>query len=213
MKQQIHIGIICDNYILFKGLEKMINKTSRFKIVTYIDVNFNNTDYIDPSVEDPDIFILCFDNTQASYIINKLNLLYSRAKLLMVADHAGGYKSSSMERYGIHGILSKYSSSQELERAILSVYFTGKYYYGKHNNWKTPHALAARGGVVNITTLEKNALILLSSEMEISEIANNLDTTERIVNAYMKLLLRKFKVKSRAGLAICAHSLGVLHYN
>lgn len=112
--------------------------------------------------------------------------------------------------YGANGYMLKNCSTDDMVKAILSVYHHGVYY----PDIETMHLYESikRGdvGLPAITYKEMELLKLVCTDMTWSNIAERLDVSEEAVDQYRDNLYRKLRVNTRTALALFAIQTGIV---
>lgn len=214
MEQKIRVGIISDNHIFLNGLHSLTSGLGRYEVV----LKSSNKDRLlqvfeNPDKDGPELLIISTDEIgmDIELSIASLKGMYRDVKVLLMSTYNNHYNIVKALKYGANGYISRNCGVQELHKALLSVYYTEIYYNesftGLRISMPDRHLLEAFS---NITALEREALSLFATELSYKEIADAMNTSIEIVEAYRDLLFEKFKVKSRVGLVVWAYAIGEL---
>lgn len=214
MEQKIRVGVISDNFVFLNGLCKITASHGRYEVVLKSNSKERLLNVFEnPEEEGPELIIISTDEMcqDTELMIAGIKAVYPHGKVLIMSNYNNQYNIVKALRYGANGYLSRGCDGQELHRALLSIYYTDIYYNESYSGVRI--GMSDRyilENVTNITELEREALTLFATEMSYKEIADTMNTSVEIVEAYRDLLFEKFKVKSRVGLVVWAHAIGEL---
>ena len=211
------MGVISDNFVFLNGLCRIIDSLGRYEVVLKSNTKERLLNVFEnPEEEGPELMVISTDemNQDTELMLAGIKAVYPQAKVLIMSNYNNQYNIVKALRYGANGYISRGCDGQELHRSLLSIYYTDIYYNETYTGIRI--GMSDRyilENVTNITELEREALSLFATEMSYKEIADSMNTSVEIVEAYRDLLFEKFKVKSRVGLVVWAHAIGELSIN
>lgn len=211
MEQKIKIGIISDNYIFLSGLSRSLEKTGRYEVALKSGVEGKLLRVFDKEEDIPELFVLHTEelNADTALSVSALKGFYPTGKVLLMSGFDNQYNLVKAFKYNANGFIARNCGLEELHRSLLSIYYTGIYYneaYGNLGLYFTDAALL--DAMTNITDLEREALGYFATELSYKEIADAMNTSIEMIEAYRDLLFQKFNVKSRIGLVVWAYAIG-----
>lgn len=214
MEQKIRVGIISNNQVFLNGLCKLTDNIGRYEVVlkSHNDESLLKV-FKNPEQNAPELLVINTDEIgmDVELQIASIKGLYPEVKVLVMSNYNNQYNIVKALKYGANGYVARNCDVHELHKAMLSVYYTDIYYNECFTGLKL--SLPDKNlleSVSNITMLEREALALFATEMSYKEIADTMNTSIEIVEAYRDLLFEKFKVKSRVGLVVWAYAIGEL---
>ncbi|MDH5599099.1 MAG: response regulator transcription factor [Cyclobacteriaceae bacterium] len=198
--------VIADNQLLFRqGLREYLlhHKLSN---------NVLETDSKDQLLsllknESPDIVLsdIDFSEQNGLKIIETIVNNYPKVKILVISMYESDEMISHIIDLGVHGYLSKSSSSKEFEYALNRIYEDGYFYNHRvttiiRNSILKPGKVKEMDRLVYLTNRELIILRLICDEKTTKEIAKILEISPRTVDDSRKDLLVKTKTKNMVGL-------------
>jgi len=129
----------------------------------------------------------------------------SKAKIIVLAEHAGDAEIKKALRKGAAGYICKDVSPDELIKAIRTVAKGGKYIPDD-----IAQILSANLGQEEITSAESNVLRMIVGGMSNKEIAFALDISENTVKSHVQNIFGKIGVSDRTSAATTAIKRGLV---
>ena len=202
MEKTIRIIIADDHPIIRKGLKEII---ADIPGVIAIDEAENGNELIRKMENCKyDLIILDISMPDLSGIdaIKHINKIDKSVRILIFSIYSEDHYAVRFLKAGAHGYLQKICESSEIIEAVKSVtggkkYFSNEVYekfiMNKENNFIfTPHEL--------LSNREYDIMLLLASGKKSSEIASELDVSEKTVSTHKKRILDKMSMKKNAEL-------------
>ncbi len=155
----------------------------------------------------PDVTILSLRLPDACAIDELDNFFAenSRAKIIVLANHAGDAEISRALKKGASGYVCKDISADELLKAI-NLVFVGK----KYISAEVAEILSENIGNEELTPSEHTVLRMLVGAMTNKEIAFALDISENTVKTHVKNIFGKLTVSDRTAAATLAIKRGLV---
>lgn len=210
MEQQINIAIADDHQLFREGIATIINFYPNLHVI--YDVG-NGEELLQKMTQElPDVVLLDLkmpkvDGMEAA---ERIKDLYPQVKIIVLTMHHQEDFIIHMLKIGVNAYLLKNTSSQEVKKAIESVY--AKDYYFDENisqvmlkGLRKKHVIKPKlEANTRLTPREGEVLELICREYTTSEIAEKLFVSTRTVETHRKHLLEKLGAKNTAGLVIKA---------
>ena len=163
----------------------------------------------------PDSVLLDIDLPQMSglEVAEALRKELPNIKVLILSMHqSAGCLTRSLQS-GARGYVLKGSSPEELLKAIETV-LAGECYFSPeiaHLAFKQViQGNGARPGATELTSREKEVLVLIARGLSNKEIANNLNLSVRTVETHREHVMRKLAIHNAAGLTRFALATGLI---
>jgi DNA-binding NarL/FixJ family response regulator len=155
----------------------------------------------------PDVAILSLRLPDACAIDELDNFFAenSRAKIIVLADHAGDSEISRALKKGASGYVCKDISAEELLKAV-NLVFVGKKYIPS----EVAEILSENIGNEELTPSEQTVLRMIVGAMTNKEIAFALDVSENTVKTHVKNIFGKLNVSDRTAAATLAIKRGLV---
>lgn len=195
-KYVIDVYIVDDHQLVCEGISDLINQSGQ----AHVSYTFTTLEACRLALQNrrPDVLLLDISMpdgdgiTFCQQIVNE----YPKVKVIAITIHDEYSMIQRMMACGAHGYVLKSSSSEELLKAINSVW-QGKEYVSTQ---VTDILEKGKANSVTLTEVEKNILRLICDGHTNPEIAKELNLSTETVNWYRKRLLAKFDVKNTVGL-------------
>ena len=198
--------IIADNQLLFRqGLKEYLTHHSLSNHV----VETGSKDKLLSTLKksSPDIVLsdIDFSEQNGLKIIETILKNYPKVKILIISTYESNEMISHIIDLGVHGYISKNSSSREFEYALQRIYEDGYFYNHQvttiiRNSILNPGRVKERERLAYLTNRELIILRLICDEKTTKEIAKILEISPRTVDDSRKELLVKTKTKNMVGL-------------
>ena len=198
--------VIADNQLLFRqGLREYL-------LHHHLSHNVMETGSKDKllsllKTSSPDIVLsdIDFSEQNGLKIIETIINTYPKVKILVISMYESNEMISHIIDLGVHGYLSKCSSSEEFEYALNRIHKEGYFYNHQvttviRNSILKPGKVKERDSLAYLTNRELIILRLICDEKTTKEIAKILEISPRTVDDSRKELLTKTKTKNMVGL-------------
>lgn len=207
---------MCDDQIMMLDLVlDYLSKDPDFKIINRATSGEKCLEQIKNGCI-PDILILDISMPKgiSGYEVSKqLQLNFPGIKIICLSMLTNCNTVKAMIRYGAKGFLFKDSNPCEIARAIKLVY-SGVEYYPSCLNLSPAEILAYKNTPIdwleNITRAETVTAKLISTDLSINLVADEMNISVSAVNKKIKRLLKKTNTTSRIGLLAFLRRVGVL---
>ena len=206
--------IIADDHTMFlQGIVSLLDVEENINIVGKATNGIELFQIIENSI--PDIILLDIsmpqmDGIQVTKIIKQK---FPSVKILIVSTHSNIQVIAKLIRMGVDGYLLKNAEKRELLHAIETIQ-NGTTYFCKEveeknddNNSKIKYETFQ---ITELSSREKEILILIAQEFTGSEIAEKTFISLNTVNTHRRNLISKLNVKNTAGLVKYAIEYGLL---
>ena len=206
--------IIADDHTMFlQGIVSLLDVEENINIVGKATNGIELFQIIENSI--PDIILLDIsmpqmDGIQVTKIIKQK---FPSVKILIVSTHSNIQMIAKLIRMGVDGYLLKNEERRELLQAIETIQ-NGTTYFCKEveeknddNNSKIKYETFQ---ITELSSREKEILILIAQEFTGSEIAEKTFISLNTVNTHRRNLISKLNVKNTAGLVKYAIEYGLL---
>lgn len=211
--QPISIAIVDDLQLFRQGIASLINNAPEFNLLIEADngVVFLET-LAKPGQEIPQIALIDMEMPVMDGIVlnEQLQKHYPGIKVIILSVHAKERLIAHMINSGASGYLLKNCDKEELLNAIRTVHNNG-FYINMHalramqNTASRKQKITSIDGIpIDISSREKEILVLICQEYNNAEIAEKLYLSQRTVEGYRNNLLSKTGCKNTAGLVIFA---------
>lgn len=205
MDNQIKVLIIENETLVRVGLRTILASQEDFLIVGETDSSAEGLELFQRMIPHVTLISLRFPDTCAVTEIEKFTKISPRAKIIVVASHAGDAEISRSLQQGAKGYICKDISEKELVEAVQTVAKGGKY---------IPQDIAAilseNIGQEPLTVSEKRILEMIVGGKSNKEIAYNLDISENTVKTHVKNIFEKINVSDRTSAATTAIKRGLV---
>ena len=205
MADSIKVLIIEDQPLTRIGIRSVLEKAGGFEIVGEADNAAEGFKLF--SDEHPDVTILGLRFPDSCSIDDLDNYFAqdSKAKIIMLAEHAGDAEINKALRKGALGYICKDVSSADLLIAIKAVAVGRKFIPDE-----IAQILSENIGKEELTPAEANVLRMIVGGMSNKEIAFGLDITENTVKTHVKNIFEKIGVSDRTSAATLAIKRGLV---
>jgi two-component system nitrate/nitrite response regulator NarL len=212
-KQKIKVLVVDDHPVVRKGLQSCLERQQRLKVVGEAsdgEEALVRTRELAPDVVLMDISMPRMNGLAVTEVLRKET---PKVKVLVLSMHSNREYIFRIIQAGAHGYISKEAKPEELLRAIESVYEGGTFF--------SPEiARAALNQLVNsggkkqpfdqLTSREREVLILIAEGQSNKEIASKLDIGVRTIETHRERIMRRLNIHSVAGLTKFAIANGMI---
>lgn len=214
------ISIIDDHQIITESLKKLLLRNEGVEeIDTYPDAETFLGKITAASLPDIVITDLLMPGINGIELVEKVKATYRQAqvKIIILSSITDVQTIKHALRMGADGFLSKNTSIDELQEAILTVQ-EGKNYIGESLRKNLLDAVFTEEQVVyHLSPREKEVLHKVCSGFTIKEIAYDMNLSVHTVQYYHRNVMTKLKVKRTSDLIVFAMQSGLyipdIHYN
>lgn len=211
--EKIKIIIADDHTMFLQGIVSLLENEENINILGVAPNGKEVFKIIDSAL--PDILLLDIsmpemDGIEVTKIIKQQ---FPSVKILIISTHSNIQMIAKLIRMGVEGYLLKNAEKEELLHAIYTINKGGNYFCkeveGKNddNNSKIKSETSQ---ITELSSREKEILILIAQEFTGNEIAEKTFITLNTVNTHRRNLISKLNVKNTAGLVKYAIEYGLL---
>ena len=206
---RIHIALVDDQRMFRDGLKALLNALENMEVVLECE---NGRTFLEQCSDAIDIVLLDVEMPEFNGLetMEELHRMRSSIKVIFVSVNKEALLISRMMELGARGYLTKDTTAEELETAILSVHQTGFYF----NDLVSQSLLIKLAGkehvnptfnyVEHLSEREKEVLQLICQERTTKEIADQLFLSPKTVENHRSRIMDKTGVRNTAGLVIFA---------
>ena len=205
MKTPIRVLIVENQTLVKLGIETILNEQNDIKIVGEAETSAAGLRLFQELK--PDVTILGLrlpDSCAVDEIENYLGES-ERAKIIVLADHAGDAEISRSLKNGASGYVCKDVSADNLLKAIRTVHAGKKYLQAEVAN-----ILGENLGQEELTKTELKILRAIAAGKANKEIAFDLNVSENTVKTHVKNVFEKLGVSDRTSAATLAIKRGLV---
>lgn len=197
---QVKVAICCQVHLYAEGLCKLLEDDDEISVLGVAD---NDNDIEKLINMGPDIVVT--DISSRKSVLNAMSGDKRKNILLVNSDFTtlGGDNLRSMITEGIGGLLPKDSDSKVFHKAIKKLY-GGELWLDRQTMREVFSGDKQVSHGINLTKKESEILVHVCEGLSNKEIANKLYISEQTVKSHCNHLFKKFGVKSRLKLAVCA---------
>ena len=197
---QVKVAICCQVHLYAEGLCKLLEDDDEIIVLGVADNNDDIEKLIDMG---PDIVVT--DIPSRKSVLHAMSGDKRKNILLVNSDFTtlGGDNLRSMITEGIGGLLPKDSDSKVFHKAIKKLY-GGELWLDRQTMREVFSGDKKVSHGINLTKKESEILVHVCEGLSNKEIANKLYISEQTVKSHCNHLFKKFGVKSRLKLAVCA---------
>ncbi len=205
MKTPIRILIVENQTLTRVGIKTILSEQSDLEIVGEAKTGAEGFELFRELKPDVTILSLRLPDTCAIDILEDYYNENGRAKILILAEHAGDAEISRSLKKGASGYVCKDISESELIRAIRAVNAGGKYIPAE-----IAGILSENYGQEELTPAERKILQMIVGGNSNKEIAFDLNVSENTVKTHVKNVFEKLGVSDRTSAATLAIKRGLV---
>jgi len=205
MKTPIRILIVENQTLTRVGIKTILNQQSDLEIVGEAKTGAEGFELFRELKPDVTILSLRLPDSCAIDILEDYYNENGRAKILILAEHAGDAEISRSLKKGASGYVCKDISESELIRAIRAVNAGGKYIPAE-----IAGILSENFGREELTPAERKILQMIVGGNSNKEIAFDLNVSENTVKTHVKNVFEKLGVSDRTSAATLAIKRGLV---
>ncbi len=211
--QKINVAIVDDQSLFREGIVSILKTVPQFNLVleaasgAELEALFSSASVL------PDVLLMDMklEDSTGIELHDIVQKRYPGIKVLVLSMYAQERLVFRMIEAGAAGYLAKNCSKEELITAIATVYKNG-FYFNDHSlsAMKNATANSSRAAIninnipIELSSREKEILLLVCKEMTNAEIAEQLFISIRTVDGHRNNLLGKTGCKNTAGLVVFA---------
>jgi len=212
-KTKIKVLVVDDHPVVRKGLQSCLAKHDHIKVVGEAsdgDEAMRKARELSPDLILMDITMPKMNGLAVTELLRKES---PRTKVLVLSVHSNKEYIFRVIQAGAHGYVSKEAPPDELLRAIESV-FEGEPFFSEDIARAALNQFVATGGkkepFAQLTTRERQVLVLIAEGQSNKEIANKLGIGVRTIETHRERIMRRLDIHSVAGLTKFAIANGMV---
>jgi two-component system nitrate/nitrite response regulator NarL len=212
-KTKIKVLVVDDHPVVRKGLQSCLAKHDHIKVVGEAsdgDEAMRKSRELSPDLILMDISMPKMNGLAVTELLRKEA---PRTKVLVLSVHSNKEYIFRVIQAGAHGYVSKEAPPDELLRAIESV-FEGEPFFSEDIARAALNQFVATGGkkepFAQLTTRERQVLVLIAEGQSNKEIANKLGIGVRTIETHRERIMRRLDIHSVAGLTKFAIANGMV---
>jgi len=205
MKTPIHILIVENQTLTRVGIETILNEQNDIEIVGEAETSADGLRLFEQIKPDVTILSLRLPDSCAVDEIENYLKKNERAKIIVLADHAGDAEISRSLKNGAFGYVCQDVSATDLVKAIRTVHAGKKYLQAEVAN-----VLNENIGQEELTKTERKILQAIVAGKANKEIAFDLNVSENTVKTHVKNVFGKLGVSDRTSAATLAIRRGLV---
>lgn len=209
---QITIAVAEDHRIMRQGLIALLHSLENYQILFAGEDGMALIKWLEKSKQQPDICIMDIgmkpmDGFDTALFLKKN---FPDVKILVLSMLECEFSIIRMLQNGARGYLHKDTDTEELDRALQTIY-TGQFY---HSELVSEKALkkAQKPNGAGITNREAEFLTLCCTGLVYKEIADKMKVSPHTVNGYRNALFEKLGIRSRSALIMHALHSGIVTF-
>ncbi|MDQ3062273.1 MAG: response regulator transcription factor [Acidobacteriota bacterium] len=205
MKTPIHILIVENQTLTRVGIETILREQNDIEIVGEAETSADGFRMFKQIKPDVTILSLRLPDSCAVDEIENYLKENERAKIIVLADHAGDAEISRSLKNGAFGYVCQDVSATDLIKAIRTVH-AGK----KYLQTEVANALSENFGQEELTRTERKILQAIVAGKANKKIAFDLNVSENTVKTHVKNVFEKLGVSDRTSAATLAIKRGLV---
>jgi len=205
MKTPIRILIVENQTLTRIGIETILNEQNDIEIVGQAETSADGFRLFEQMKPDVTILGLRLPDSCAVDEIESYLKENERAKIIVLADHAGDAEISRSLKNGAFGYVCQDVSATDLVKAIRTVH-AGK----KYLQMEVANILSENFGQEELTKAEQKILQAIVAGKANKEIAYDLNVSENTVKTHVKNVFEKLNVSDRTSATTLAIRRGLV---
>lgn len=202
---KIRVLLIEDQTLTRIGIKTVLEQSDAVELVAEADDGVKGLEVFRQQSPEVTLLSLRLPDSCAVDTLKDYFTAAPKAKIIILAAHAGDAEISRSLQRGASGYVLKDVSTAELIKAIQTVY-AGKKYIPSN----IASVLSENLGSEELTPSEQRVLELIVEGRSNKEIARNLNITENTVKTHVKNILGKLSVDDRTAAATSAIKRGIV---
>jgi len=206
---KIKIALAEDYTIVRKGIKEIIESFSEFEVTLDVSNGKELIKALSVNRQLPDICVLDINMPEMNgyETAKKLKELFPQTKILALSMYDSEYNIVKMLKSGANGYVLKETDTQELYRALMSVYKNG-YFHSEIVSGIVIKMMQDGSDNNMLTDKEMELLSHICSDLTYKEIGELMCVSGRTVEGYRNSLFEKLNIRTRTGLALFALRIG-----
>ncbi|MEP7038659.1 MAG: response regulator transcription factor [Acidobacteriota bacterium] len=205
MQNVIRVLLIENQTLTRIGIKAILSEQNDIEIIGETDTSAKGLEIFKKDAPDVTILGLRLPDSCAVDEIEKYLKENDKAKIIVLAEHAGDSEISRSLKNGAFGYICKDISPDELTKAIRIVNKGKKYIPGEIAEILSEHI-----GHEELTPAERKVLAQIVKGKSNKEIAHDLEVSENTVKTHVKNILGKLGVSDRTSAATLAIRRGLV---
>jgi two-component system NarL family response regulator len=205
MKSQIRILIIHNEVLTRIGIKTVLEKQNDFEIIAEAENNVKGFELFKELKPDVVILSLRLPESCAVDDLDKYFAENKRARIIVLADHAGDAEITKSLKKGALGYICKDVSEEDLIKAVRVVNAGNKYIPSE-----IASVLSENLGAEELTKTETRVLQMVVGGMSNKEISFALDVSENTTKTHVKNIFDKLGVSDRTTATTTAIKRGLV---
>lgn len=205
MRNKIRVLLIENQALTRIGIKTILTEQPDIEIVGEAATSAEGFDLFRQKKTDVTLISLRLPDSCAVDEIEKFLTENSRAKIIVVAEHAGDAEIARSLKSGAFGYVCKDVSADDLVKAVRAVYSGRKYLQDEIANILSEHF-----GQEELTKTERKILQQIVAGKANKEIAFDLNVSENTVKTHVKNVFEKLGVSDRTSAATSAIKRGLV---
>lgn len=195
--KKIKLAIVDDHNIFLKGVHMLLENHEKIEVVkTFLKPQLF-LHYIKEHEVDVVLMDLNMPEINGITCAKETKIINSDISIIALSMHFEEQYITAAYQSGFNGYLLKNSSIQELEEAILDVYYGKKHFSKELGNLKNIKKESTTAELINsITDREKEIVKLLCENYSTKEISDKIFIAESTVKTHRRNILKKLQISS-----------------
>src|SRR5215467_8648939 len=213
IKDKIKVLVVDDHPVVRKGLQSCLARQDRLRVVGEAS---DGEEALKKALElTPDVVLLdiSMPRKDGLAVTGVLRKSAPQIKVLILSVHSNKEYLFRIIQAGAHGYVSKEASPEEFLRAIESMH-KGETFFSPEIAQAALNQLVNNGGkkepFAQLTTREREVLVLIAQGRSNKEIANQLGIGVRTIETHRERIMRRLDIHSVAGLTKFAIANGLV---
>ncbi|MFS4416943.1 response regulator [Maribacter sp. 2307ULW6-5] len=206
--------IVDDHKMFLDGLSSILTDAGGYEIILKSNSGAQVKKYLDINTEEPiDLVVTDVNMPETDGIALNAHIKehHPRLRTLVVSMRHDAKTIHRLTQDGVDGYVPKNAEKAELLEAIATIVGGKKYFSESIKQTYMQHMFDAKKEEENeLTTREKEVLVLIAQEFTTQEIADKLFLSKHTIESYRKNLISKLQVRNLAGLTAYAIKSGLV---
>lgn len=216
MKNNIRIAIVDDHSLMREGLSRILQMESPLKIVKKAATGAQMLENIEKEAVDVVLLDINMPELSGIEVLKRIKQVREDIKVIMLTVHDNREYLMESLNCGANGYMLKDAESDELVKAIQTVYEGGSYVhpslagelFKEINRQKSKKT--AKSGEQVLTRREHEVLCFIAEGYSNKGISEKLDISEKTVKNHVSNILKKLELQDRTQAAIYAIKMNIV---